>query len=128
MRSNEAEIRSICALCSDVIFRRFGIGGTRDALIVYVDGLVDAARIEKYVIAPLLRADADQGRDISRLSSNQIIVSDTIEVRTFNDCVAHLLDGYPILLCDGEARGLALGVSKWEKRAIEDPVASRCAP
>jgi len=31
------------------------------------------------------------------------------------------LDGYPILLCEGETRALALGLTKWEKRPIEEP-------
>ena len=31
--------------------------------------------------------------------------------------------GIPILLCEGQSDGFSLGLVKWEKRAIEEPVA-----
>ncbi len=39
------------------------------------------------------------------------------------DCIESISNGNPLLLCEGESIGYSLGFAKWEKRAIDEPVA-----
>ena len=39
------------------------------------------------------------------------------------DCIESISSGNPILFIEGENDGFSLGLAKWEKRSIEEPVA-----
>lgn len=123
LQQNEQLLRSLYTHCSDVIFRSFLIGGQRKALVLYIEGLSDPERIEEYVIAPLMRESSEINSTFGQLVEQKISVSDTKPFKTFTDGIQYLSGGYPILLADNETQGLALGLTKWEKRSIEEPVA-----
>jgi hypothetical protein len=123
LQQNEDQLRSIYANCSDVSYRHFLIDGKTEALLIYIEGLSDNHGIEEYVIAPLKRGGAGENLEIKQLIERTISVSQANEVITFPQCIGYLSEGNPILLVDNEAFGLALGLAKWEMRAIEEPSA-----
>lgn len=123
LQQNEQMLRSIYANCSDVVFRSFLIGGKTKAFLMYIEGLANCAGLEEYVIAPLMQEETEEIIDIKQLIERKISVSQANECHTFSKCIEYLSNGNPILLRDNEASGLALGLSKWEKRAIEEPAA-----
>ncbi|CAM3967193.1 spore germination protein [Cohnella lubricantis] len=118
---NEQWIRSVCSSCSDVVYRPFKIGGRTSALLIFVDGLADDRGIEDFVIAPLMREDALEAIGLQEMLRQKVEASDASELETLDECVVRLMDGYPILLCEGELNALALGLAKWEMRAVEEP-------
>lgn len=120
---NEELLRSIYANCSDVIYRSFLIGGQTKAILIYIEGLSNSEGIEEYVIAPLMREETEETIDIGQLVERKISVPSVMKFNTIDKCVEYLSIGNPILLYDNEACGLALGLTKWEKRAIEEPTA-----
>ncbi|MFD0695046.1 spore germination protein [Paenibacillus sp. GCM10027628] len=123
LSQNEQILRSIYANCSDVIYRSFVIGGKTKALLIYIEGLANADGIEEYVIAPLMKEEYGEPLPIHQLIARKISVSHAYEFNTLTLCIEYLSSGNPILLIENEASGLALGLSKWEKRSIEEPVA-----
>ncbi|NNU92370.1 hypothetical protein ETC01_03360 [Geobacillus sp. NFOSA3] len=38
------------------------------------------------------------------------------------DCIEQISLGTPVLSIDQQSEGFALGLSKWEKRSIEEPI------
>lgn len=120
---NEQALRDLFKSCSDIVYRSFMFEGKTKCLLMYVEGLADADGLQKFVIAPLSQANADESGDIASKVKSSVAVSEFQDVRTLQDCTYHLLNGKPILLVDGVASGLALGLSKWESRGIEEPVA-----
>ncbi|MFE5322462.1 spore germination protein [Paenibacillus sp. NPDC056579] len=123
LQSNLNLLHSIYANCSDVVFRTFYIGGTIKANLLFVEGLSNCDSIDMYVITPLLKEDIAGFADMKQLAERIISVSDAKPIATIEDCVWYAANGYPVLLCENEAQGLALGLSKWEKRGIEEPSA-----
>ncbi|NRF93277.1 spore germination protein [Paenibacillus frigoriresistens] len=123
LQQNEQILRSIYANCSDVIYRSFLISGKTKALLMYIDGLTNSTGLEEYVIAPLMKEDTEETIEIRQLIERKISVSHANECPTFSKCIEYLSNGNPILLRDHEACGLALGLTQWEKRAIEEPAA-----
>ncbi|MFC5704397.1 spore germination protein [Cohnella faecalis] len=120
---NEETLRSIFAECSDVSYRTLLIGDRIEALLIYVDGLSDTDGIEEHVVSPLLRVSYEETVGLDQRLKRLITVSEVQDVSTFEQCEAYLLDGMPILLYEGGASGLALGLTKWQMRGIEEPSA-----
>ncbi|MZQ81086.1 spore germination protein [Paenibacillus sp. 5J-6] len=124
MEQNQDILYSIYAKCSDVVFRSFNIGKNTKAILIYVEGLSDAVGIEEYVFTPLIREEElGERTDMLKAVVQRLAVTQVKEFNTFPKCIEYLSNGFPILLMDNETRGLALGLTKWEKRAIEEPSA-----
>jgi hypothetical protein len=51
---NLERLRSVFTGCSDIVFREFLLFGRTEALLVYVDGLLDTVELEQQVLRPLL--------------------------------------------------------------------------
>ncbi|GGJ99378.1 spore germination protein [Lentibacillus kapialis] len=123
---NEDQLRMIYQDCSDVIFHAFTIGGNHQALLLYIDGLSNTEEIDDSVLSPLMTAtESDQEQQVDTLIKNKVAVTDTKEVHTFSDCVQAISAGKPVILADKSSTGLSLGLSKWEKRAVESPEAEK---
>ncbi|MFD0675531.1 MULTISPECIES: spore germination protein [unclassified Paenibacillus] len=123
LQPNEKMLRSIYTKSSDVVFRSFLIGGKVKAILIYIDGMSNSEGIEEYVIAPLMKEESGANTNLKELIEQKISVSQANEFNTFSSCIDYLSNGNPILLCDNEPSGLALGLTKWEKRGIEEPPA-----
>ncbi|MDF2963417.1 MAG: hypothetical protein K0S39_5152, partial [Paenibacillus sp.] len=120
---NEQMLRSIYTNCSDIIYRSFLIGGKTKAFLIYIEGLSDCEGIEEYVISPLMQEQTREITRIKELIEQKISVSHAKELNTFTKCVEYLSNGFPILLHNNEPSALALGLTKWEKRSIDEPTA-----
>nr|WP_245533942.1 spore germination protein [Effusibacillus pohliae] len=116
-------LREIYADCSDVVFRPFLIGGNQKAILIYIEGLSNIEEIDRSVLAPLMQKTTSSLIDIHTILQQRVTASKAKEVLTFSDCVEQVSIGNPVLLIERENQGLALGMSKWEKRAIDEPAA-----
>lgn len=130
VRAVESLVRSVLADCSDIVFRNFKIGNTRQALLVFVEGLIDNELLNENIVKPLLyyrqqiplsdeKAEASIGDFLERqvISSAQVI-----QVCTLQEILTGILSGDAIVLIDGSEVGLVISVKKWEKRSISAPV------
>lgn len=120
---NVQALQAVYTDCPDVVFRPFLIGGTGRAMLVYTEGMSDNESIDQHVLGPLMEAPTGQGGGAGRLLEQKIPVSGAKEASTLADCVREISAGNPLVLIDGEPRGLALGMAKWEKRGVEEPAA-----
>jgi spore germination protein KA len=118
---NIEAFRSIYANCSDVAFRSFLISGTIKATLIYIEGLVNTEEIDQHVLSPLMRETDNGPTTVLQMVEQKLAVSKVKEVMTFADCVEALSIGNPVLLWESGPQGLALGLTKWEKRAIAEP-------
>lgn len=121
-QSNVDTVHSIYAKCSDVVFRPFLIGGTTNATLIYIEGLSNIAEINDHVLSSLMQPSAE-GLSVQEIVKHKLFVSKLDTVFTFADCVEALSNGKPVLLYEGSSQGLALGLTKWEKRSIDEPTA-----
>ncbi|MFD1177039.1 spore germination protein [Paenibacillus puldeungensis] len=123
VRQNEQYLHSLYADCSDVIFRSFRVGGETNAFVMFIDGLVDSEGLEMYVIAPLMQKKPQENVEIDWLMEQIISVPLATKFTSFSHGVEHLSSGRAILFIDHLPTGIALGLTKWEKRKIEEPSA-----
>jgi spore germination protein KA len=117
---NEQALRSAYSNCSDVIFHEFYIGNRTRALLVYIDGLTNIEEVDQHVLAPLQQdVPAHSLADIR----GKIAVSSIKPIQTLTQVIEEISGGNPVLLVDHEQQALAIGLSKWDKRAIHEPSA-----
>ncbi|MGM7721591.1 spore germination protein [Metabacillus sp. Hm71] len=123
LADNENKFRSVYKDCSDVIFRPFFIGGKDKAILIYIDGLSNIEEIDDNVLSPLMQNTEEQFHDVNSLIEKRISVSDVKEIKTFFECIHEISLGNPVILVDKRKTGFSLGLSKWEKRSVEEPSA-----
>ncbi|MED4750462.1 spore germination protein [Brevibacillus choshinensis] len=119
----EEMLRSLYTNCSDIVFRSFLIFGSTPALLIYIDGLANIEEVDARVLAPLM-----VGRGNNEMSTNDFLqkaipVSKWQEINTLEACVESISCGFPVLLIDQQESAISIGLPKWEKRAVEEPVA-----
>jgi hypothetical protein len=128
LNQNLQELQSIYKNCIDVVFREFRMGGKTKAALIYIDGLANIEEIDASVLTPLMKENNDKENTDQQIHVNHILeqkltVSKVKRVQTITECIEHISIGNPVLLIDQQIQGFALGLSKWEKRSIEEPVA-----
>ncbi|MBY0120971.1 spore germination protein [Bacillus sp. S/N-304-OC-R1] len=120
---NIETLHSIYNHCSDVIFREFIMFGNKKAAIIYIEGLSDVEGIEKSVLLPLMQESSSPLWTVNEILNEKLFISKWEIVQTFEKCIESISTGNPILLLEDEDSGISLGLSKWDKRSIEEPQA-----
>lgn len=121
LQENVRLLRDIYADSSDVVIHEFLIGDLTQAVLVYIEGLTNVEEVDQHVLAPLQQGWL-AGASILQMQK-KIAVSSIKRVETAEDVIAEVSGGNPVLLIEGEKQGLAVGLSQWEKRGIEEPTA-----
>ncbi|MCZ8515647.1 spore germination protein [Paenibacillus filicis] len=122
LNDNLQQLQTLFKDCSDVRFHSFLIGGSLNALLVYIEGICDIELIDQHVLAPLLMRQDTAEPSIEDLMNN-IPVSNTRTVLTFQGMTNEIMSGHPVLLADRISQAIVIGATKLEKRAIEEPSA-----
>lgn len=120
---NVETLRSVYDNCSDVMFRSFLLFGKTRAMLIYIAGLSDIEAIEQYVLSPLMQESSKEPQPLNDFIEHKLPVPKVVKVSMLANCIESISSGNPILLYEGGSDGFSLGLSKWEKRAIEEPVA-----
>lgn len=105
-------------LCSDdVIFFEF-TAGSKNALAVYVDSIIDKETLGLQVIFPLKNANVSQS--VKKLAKT-ITCANVKTVTEIKEAANEVLNGSTVILIDGKAGGFAADVKKFDVRAIAEP-------
>lgn len=117
---NRKVFKDLFADCDDVIFHPFYIGKEVQAELIYFEHLSDIGEINTNVLFPLM-LKADPSNNPEYILERELPVSSAKQVKTFYDCVNAITCGNAILLIKKANWALNLGISKWEKRPIDEP-------
>ncbi|SDW22908.1 spore germination protein [Paenibacillus sp. CF384] len=109
--------------CGDVLYHRFRASDSREAVIVYINGLADVISIDHDVLKRMMEPDnALTASSLTELRA-WLTVMDSKEHVTYEEMVPELFSGRPLLLVDGIPGALSLGLIHCEKRGVEEPQA-----
>ncbi len=109
---DEANLRTVFSGCSDIIFHSFHTDSSLSAVCVFCVGLSDAERIERQVLKPL----AEAGGGSTTVSSSRLVC-------TLEEASHAILNGFALLLVEGEPNGTIYALSKNIGRTTEEPAA-----
>ncbi len=126
-QKNKEKLNQIFEGCSDIIMRSMRIFGLKDALILYVNGLVDINLINNVIIELLIQEklhfDTNMPENIISTIQERIIAAGRIKtVQTMDETVKSILSGGTVLLIDGETTVLTVILGGGEKRNISEPI------
>ncbi|RKD22847.1 hypothetical protein BEP19_11435 [Ammoniphilus oxalaticus] len=106
--------------CDDVVFRSFLVGNQTEATIIYIDGLANTEEIDARVLSPLMNEQIDP--EANRLWLQQkLAVANVTELGSISECIEHISAGSPVLVIAGEEVTFSLGLTKWERRSVNEP-------
>lgn len=109
LEANVKKLRELFSDCYDVTFRFFRTGREKDAVLIYINGLVNIQEINEHLLAPLMEG------------AQQIPVASAKEIASLSQAIDEILSGQTVLLVDGETAALSFNLRKQEKRGIEEP-------
>ncbi|WP_027408595.1 spore germination protein [Anoxybacteroides tepidamans] len=123
LEENIETLQSVYENCVDVVFRSFQVAGTTNAVLVYIDGLVNVEELDLVVLPSLMRPlSSITDFDIHQLLSQTLTVSKVSKTQLMSECIESISSGKAVLLINRYNHAFSLGVGKWEKRSIDEPV------
>ena len=129
LERNVEVIKAAIGESSDIKFRHFKISKEEEvsAVLIFIDGMVDKALIEKSLLKPLMSTKSiakpsDTVEFLKSLKEEHLNVLETIDVRTYHEAVESILGSDALLLIDGLSTGIVLGYKSVQHRGISEPV------
>ena len=101
----------------DLITREFTVGGRLPALIVYMNGLASDAKINEFLLRPLMRV-GDRELSAEHLIESVIEIAEVKRGRDMDPAVSGVLEGMTALFFEGAGEYLLLETRGAEKRAV----------
>lgn len=113
----------------DAIIKDFNVARKIKAVIVYIDGMVDRATINNFVLRQLMTPehfnDYKDGCPLDYISKNILSVHQTVKLKEFNKIVEQVLNGLTALFIDGCDECLVIESRGYEKRNVEGPTSEK---
>lgn len=115
-------LRTHFANCNDVVFLDFHMRCGTNASVVYIRGMVDLELLNGHVLEPLKGMHIDNIGSMDKVKES-ITIANREEVPTIGDVLDEVLAGKPVLLIDTLTGALSIGLTNYEKRSVEEPMA-----
>ncbi|NOU98031.1 spore germination protein [Paenibacillus sp. LMG 31456] len=119
---NVSYLKTLFLDCADVIFHDFSMDSGMKVSVLYILGLVNIELLDGHVIEPLKKSGLDLFESLFR-AREQITVSNSKELQTIGEILHEVLAGRPVLLIDSLQGALSIGLTQYDKRAVEEPLA-----
>lgn len=119
LQKNERLFRALFSsdINTDIIFRRFETGFGEEALVIFMNGMADAASVSDFIIRPLM--DAAEGEaDEMRILECAVQIGEAEESCEIAAIEAAILEGRTALFLNGRRRALLLETRGFEKRSV----------
>lgn len=129
LQDNLKFLKDVFKGCSDIVYREFKIGTARlPAAVVFVDGLVNKAAIENFVIRSLNLYARSVSRDLTKpediftwAKDGAMNNAELKEIENMDDVMSGFLSGDTAVLFEGCTKALLIGTKGWATRGISAP-------
>ena len=119
LEENKEFLEKLFADCSDFVLRRFILKNSVDAIAVFVDGLIDTAKVNDALQALMVLEDGDD--DVEVIEKALLPVSQIARVNNYKKLLQAVLSGDTGILVQGNEEALTLGIRGAEKRSVNEP-------
>ncbi|MFK7695027.1 spore germination protein [Paenibacillus sp. HJGM_3] len=126
LEKNELILRNMFKSCYDIVFRRIQISGQINALLVYLDGLVDTKALDNLLLKPWMletpRPGLGELNAVDLMLEQQLVsIAKTKTVEIIGDMVQSILSANVVILSDGLSHAVIAELKGFEQRAVEEP-------
>jgi spore germination protein KA/spore germination protein len=119
LKANENALRRLFTDCSDVCIRKFQIQGGIDALIVFVDGMINTQSLEDALRSIMTIKGGEDAT--SRIQEQILPVSQLKAADNYGELLDGVLSGDTALLVDNDNRALLIGLRGGKQRSVSEP-------
>ena len=116
---------------ADLMIReiRFGLKKETTLKVVYLDGIIDSALLQKSVIFPLvetLNINKTQSKDLINYVSNAILTTPNVKTtKSYQELLSAIIQGNAVLLFDGFDEVIIVEVAEWAEKSLEESLGER---
>lgn len=116
---NQKMLEGMFTDSSDFVIRAFEVEKGPQAVVIFVDGLIDTAELNAAL--KVLMVNEGGLHDLDALTRMSLPVSQITEVDNYADLVKSVLSGDSGILIDGEERAVLLGLRGAKGRSVQEP-------
>ncbi len=120
---NLVKIRQDLDGTNDLVVRRFLLEDN-DAVLVCMEGMVNIQVVAQGVLNPVLNSKPDTREPAAQfafLRDQVLAMTELVQFETLEELYGFAMSGFAVLLVDGVAAGLAVGVQGFNFRSISEP-------
>jgi spore germination protein len=110
-------IQDFFTFAPDLCIRQFQLKTGDNAVLVYLEGLIDKSAINNNILYPLMY----EIESVSDIWSSSISIAKTDVATLWSDLENAIFQGKSILLINGQTRSVILHTQGWPQRAIKEP-------
>ncbi|MFD6441778.1 spore germination protein [Peribacillus sp. NPDC060186] len=119
--SNSTNLHHLSMLFSgipELIIRKFPLKTGQEAALVYMDGLVDKATINKEILRPLLFYELNE----KNFWESAVSIGQIKQTQKWSEIEQALLNGKSVLFVEGQLTVMQIETQGWPERQIQEPV------
>ncbi|EJW15185.1 GerA spore germination protein [Paenibacillus alvei DSM 29] len=126
LQQNEQMMNELFRNCSDVVYRSVQLHGQMQALLIYVDGMIDSVSLEETILKPLINPglpnELSKLECLGELIANQAVATRQIKLTDrVSETVQDILSGHVAVFAAGEHQVLLADLTNFEKRQVTEP-------
>lgn len=126
LQQNEQMMNKLFRNCSDVVYRSVQLHGQMQALLIYVDGMVDKVSLEEIILKPLIKTglphELRKLESLGEFIGNQAVATRQIKLTDrVSETVQDILSGHVAVFAVGQNQVLLADLSDFEKRQVTAP-------
>ncbi|MBO4848084.1 MAG: spore germination protein [Clostridia bacterium] len=114
----ELERRFSSDVDHDLIMRRFLIAGRTPALVVFMNGMADDAKVNEFLLRPLIRLEGTD-TDPKALLNGAVEIAESATERDLSLALDSVLGGMTAVFIEGQRECILSETRGFEKRAVE---------
>lgn len=122
LEQSEHMLRSALGASDDIIWQRLALRERiREAILVYVDGMVNREALQHHVVESLATCSLEQGLPptLTDLGQQCVHITATQYTDKVDEVRAYVYRGFAVLVVDGYPGALLLAVEGWEERPVQ---------
>ena len=123
LKENINKLKAMTSSSADLTVRQFKLKYC-DVAVVTTEGMSDKEELAISVINPMLNAETGKkkGEELfNYLVDNVLAAGEVIRVKTLHEALGYSMSGFALLLVDGCAEILAIGVQGYAFRGVTEP-------
>ncbi|MDD6175991.1 MAG: spore germination protein [Firmicutes bacterium] len=123
LTENLAYLRGAFAETSDLVVRRIVIGG-RECALINMEGLISQQAYAQGVLDPIMKGDYEgltAEEQFERIRDSIVALSDQMQLNNFDEVFGLIMSGFAVILLDGVACGLSVGMQGYSFRSVSEP-------
>lgn len=110
-------LQTFFTFAPDLVTRQFQLRTGENAVLVYLEGLIDKSAINNNILYPLMY----ELESINDIWNSSITIAKTEMISLWSDIENAIFQGKSILIIQGQTRSLVLHIQGWPQRAIKEP-------